>query len=66
MSTEKLPMTIQEKMQMAATELKERLARGEQISKEDRKFLDSYLNVSGGKNPRSGKQSMKTRSKHGH
>lgn len=49
-------MNTQEQMAMTAAELKERLARGEAISKEDQKFLNSYLNIFAPKATNAGKR----------
>lgn len=38
-------MNIQEKMSLAAAEIKQRIANGEIVNKEDRKFLQSFVSI---------------------
>jgi hypothetical protein len=49
-------MNIQDKMKMAAAEIKERIATGEKVSSKDMKFLKSYLNIDTTTAPGAGKQ----------
>lgn len=49
-------MNIQDKMILAAAVIKDRIAAGESVSKEDRKFLTSFLNVNTRKAPNGGKR----------
>lgn len=49
-------MTTQDKMKMTAVEIQERLANGVVVSKEDMRFLKSYLNINTRPAPNAGKQ----------
>lgn len=48
-------MTVQDKMKMTAAVLSEKIRRGEKISKEDARFLKSFMNIKTRKAPNGGK-----------